>query len=105
MVHPWVTKNAKHNLVLDAVNRPSRRTTESKDKIERAVGANHIAIMVNIRKQMLKRLKRARERIAVKEKPATEWENSNLVFTQSPKSINAEISAKANKVFAVSTWE
>ncbi|KAG7378764.1 hypothetical protein PHYPSEUDO_009518 [Phytophthora pseudosyringae] len=103
MVHPWVTKNEKHSLALDAANRPSRPITVSKDEIERAVGANHIAIMVNIRKQMLKRLKRARERIAVKEKPATEWENSNLVFAQSPKSINAKISAKANKVFAATS--
>lgn len=68
MVHPWVTKNEKHSLALDAVNRPSPPITVSKDEIEHAVGANHIAIVVNIRKHMRKRLKRARESLAAKEK-------------------------------------
>ncbi|KAL3670295.1 hypothetical protein V7S43_004608 [Phytophthora oleae] len=101
MVHPWVTKNEKHNVAVDAVNRPSRAITVSKDEIEHAVGANHIAIVVNIRKQMRKRLKHARESLARKHKAATDWDHSNLVFAQSPKAINAKNSAKANKVFAV----
>eukprot|EP00644_Phytophthora_capsici_P003816 jgi/Phyca11/108769/e_gw1.15.53.1 len=37
MVHPWVTKNEKHSVALDAVNRPSRAITVSKDEIEHAV--------------------------------------------------------------------
>ncbi|KAG1713223.1 hypothetical protein DVH05_000943 [Phytophthora capsici] len=93
MVHPWVTKNEKHSVALDAVNRPSRAITVSKDEIEHAVGANHIAIVVNIRKQMRKRLKHARESLA----------DSNLVFSQSPKAINAKNSVKTNKVFAVTS--
>ncbi|KAG6604582.1 CAMKK/CAMKK-META protein kinase [Phytophthora cinnamomi] len=105
MVHPWVTKNEKHSLALNAVNRPSHPITVSKDEIEHAVGANHIAIVVNIRKQMLKRLKRARESLAAKGKEEAistpDWEHSNLVFAQSPKSISAKNSVKANKVFAV----
>ncbi|OWZ09434.1 CAMKK/CAMKK-META protein kinase [Phytophthora megakarya] len=106
MVHPWVTKNEKHSLALDAVNRPVRPITVSKDEIEHAVGANHIAIVVNIRKQMLKRLKRARETLEAKRKSgvsASAWDHANLVFAQSPKSINAKNSAKANKVFAVTS--
>ncbi|KAG2760952.1 hypothetical protein PC129_g9044 [Phytophthora cactorum] len=105
MVHPWVTKNEKHTL---AINRPSRAITVSKDEIEHAVGANHIAIVVNIRKQMRKRLKRARESLEAKKKSTTtttDWVNSNLVFAQSPKSINARSSGKTNKVFAVASEE
>ncbi|KAF1781186.1 Protein phosphatase 2C family [Phytophthora cactorum] len=96
MVHPWVTKNEKHTL---AINRPSRAITVSKDEIEHAVGANHIAIVVNIRKQMRKRLKRARESLEAKKKSTTtttDWVNSNLVFAQSPKSINARTSEERN---------
>ncbi|KAK1941359.1 Serine/threonine-protein kinase GRIK2 [Phytophthora citrophthora] len=100
MVHPWVTKNEKHSAALDAVNRPSRAITVSKDEIEHAVGTNHIAIIVNIRKQMRKRLKHARESLAGK-KAGTDWDHSNLVFAQSPKAVNARNSVKMNKVFAV----
>ncbi|KAL4100407.1 hypothetical protein PRIC1_008201 [Phytophthora ramorum] len=112
MVHPWVTKNETHSSALDAISRPSPPITVSKDEIEHAVGANHILILVNIRKQMLKRLKRARESLAAKDKTAVpiqtapgsaEWENSSLVFAQSPKSINARNPTKANKVFAVTS--
>ncbi|KAE9133903.1 hypothetical protein PF005_g3151 [Phytophthora fragariae] len=107
MVHPWITKNEKHSLALDAANRPSPPITVSKDEIEHAVGANHIAIVVNIRKQMLKRLKRARESLAAKEKggriSTPDWDHSNLVFAQSPKAISVKNSARANKVFAATS--
>ncbi|ETI36159.1 CAMKK/CAMKK-META protein kinase [Phytophthora nicotianae] len=100
MVHPWVTKNEKHNL---ATNRPSRPISVSKDEIEHAVGANHVAIVVNIRKQMHKRLKTARENLEAKKKTTTDWENSNIVFAQSPKSIKAKNFARTNKICAVTS--
>ncbi|KAI9992650.1 hypothetical protein PInf_014510 [Phytophthora infestans] len=93
MVHPWVTKNEKHKLTL-----PSRPITVSKDEIEHAVGANHIAIAINVRKQMRKRLKRARESLEAKKNTTTD---SNIVFAQSPKSIDFKKFAKMNKIFAV----
>jgi serine/threonine protein kinase/serine/threonine protein phosphatase PrpC len=111
MVHPWVTKNEKHSVALDALHRPCPPITVSTDEIEHAVGANHIAIVVNIRKQMLKRLTRARESLAAKEpsgaasqgKADSDWDSSNLVFAQSPKAVSAKNAARTNRVFAVTS--
>ncbi|KAG7395804.1 hypothetical protein PHYBOEH_003171 [Phytophthora boehmeriae] len=80
--------------------------TVSKDEIEHAVGANHIVLLMNIRKQMLKSLKRARERLAVRnaaqtQTVSTEWDTSSkLVFAQSPKARNL---VKTNKILAANS--
>ncbi|KAL7690448.1 putative protein kinase domain, PPM-type phosphatase domain, protein kinase-like domain superfamily [Plasmopara halstedii] len=99
MIHPWVTKNEKHSLALDAIYHPSRPITVSTDEIERAVGADHIAIVLNIHKQMYQRLEHARENLSEKKKlKTTDWN-----VGQSPKAVNAKNAARTNRVFIASS--
>ncbi|RLN85279.1 hypothetical protein BBJ28_00002753 [Nothophytophthora sp. Chile5] len=117
MTHPWVTKDEKHSTRLELLQNPAAQITVSKDEIEHAMDAtDHVAIIVNIRKQMLKRLKQARATLAAQERDGSKVamvqatsgghnEVQDDAFATRSKFTSPMNSArtKANKVFATNS--
>ncbi|RLN65271.1 hypothetical protein BBJ28_00003453 [Nothophytophthora sp. Chile5] len=117
MTHPWVTKDEKHSARLELLQNPAAQIMVSKDEIEHAMDAmDHVAIIVNIRKQMLKRLKQARASLAARER-----DGSKVAMVQATSGGHKEVQddafgaqskftiptnsarTKANKVFATNS--